>query len=401
MLWQHYVFRRGEGVHELWEPLFARRTIRLLYIAGRGFDVRAQAAMRECVASLRSAGATVEHAELVLVGFSGYQLDASLLDLTEENAQALESIFAALGPTQTITIRNGLSGEEEDVGASQAIRAGVNAVLQLLDSQTDIILDVSSLPRVVYLALMTNILDRLIPDKTIPGALAAQHVNFQVLVAEDAALDAQIFAEDPSSDPVLVPGFSSAVQAESVQDWPLVWFPILGEHRVNQLQQIMRSNLIPDQAEICPVLPHPSRNPRRADRLLVEYKEPLFEKRETPTSNILYVHESQPFEAYRQLLQAMDRYRNSLRILGGCRLVVTPLGSKLITLGAGLACFEVRPANLAAQYGIAIPHAEPTRYVADATALRRSTPEISVLLLTGEAYGTEPVGTADSPNICG
>src|SRR5262245_43449490 len=40
MLWKHYVYRRGDGVHELWEPLFKRRPMRLLYIAGKGFDVR-------------------------------------------------------------------------------------------------------------------------------------------------------------------------------------------------------------------------------------------------------------------------------------------------------------------------------------------------------------------------
>jgi hypothetical protein len=385
MLWQHYVFRRGEGVHELWEPLFARRVVRLLYIAGRGFDVRAQSAMREYVTSIRASGSTVENAELLLVGFSGYQLDSTLVELTEENAGALQGIFSDLGDTEIITIGDAEPGDD-DIGAAQAIRAGVNTVLKRVRDQTDIVLDVSSLPRVVYLALMTNILDRLVPDKNANDALFSKNVNFQVLVAEDAALDAQIHAEDPSSDPVLVPGFSSAVQAESVQDWPLVWFPILGEHRVNQLLQIMKSNVIPGEAEICPVLPHPSRNPRRADRLLVEYKEPLFDKRETPIGNILYAHESQPFEAYRQLLQAMHRYRNSLRIMGGCRLVVTPLGSKLITLGAGLACFEMRPADLTARYGIAIPHAEPTRYVADVGALRNSKPEVSALLLTGEAY---------------
>jgi hypothetical protein len=67
-------------------------------------------------------------------------------------------------------------------------------------------------------------------------------------------------------------------------------------------------------------------------------------------------------------------------------LVVTPLGSKLITLGAGLACFEMRPEDLSAQYGVAIPHAEPTRYVASVEALTTSKPEISALLLTGDAY---------------
>ena len=293
--------------------------------------------------------------------------------------------FAALGATEHITISSSTT-DGDDITASQALRQGTDAVLKHVTNQTDIILDVSSLPRVVYLALLTSLLNRLVPNKTSPGALAASQVNLQVLVAEDAELDASIRAEDPSNDPVLIPGFSSALQAESVQEWPLVWVPILGEHRVNQLQQIMKSNVIPDEAEICPIVPHPSRNPRRADRLLVEYKEPLFEKRETPTSNIIYAHESHPFEAYRQLLQAMQRYRRSMEVRGGCRLVVTPLGSKRITIGAGLACFEMRPSDLNAKYRVAIPHAEPMRYIAAVDALTNSRPEISALLLTGEAY---------------
>jgi hypothetical protein len=184
----------------------------------------------------------------------------------------------------------------------------------------------------------------------------------------------------------MIPGFSGAMHAESVRDWPLVWFPILGENRVSQLQKLMTLAEIPDSAEICPVLPHPSFNPRRADDLLVEYTTPLFESRKTPTTNILHVHESNPFEAYRQLLRAMQRYKDSMKVLGGCRLVVTPLGSKLVTLGAGLACFEMRPADLNAKYGVAIPHAEPKRYMASVSDLKGSKPEISALLLTGEAY---------------
>jgi hypothetical protein len=385
MLWEHYVFRRGKEVHELWDPLFERRPIRLLYIAGRGFDIRAQTVMRECVRGIQAAGSSVVEAKLLLVGIAGYELDQSLIDLTEDNARELERIFSAIGHATTISMGTSRIGDD-DVSASQALRVGTDAVLKHVGQQTDIVLDVSSLPRVVYLALMTSILNRLVPDKGAPEALAAGGINLQVLVAEDANLDAQILAEDPSNDPVLVPGFASGVQAESVQEWPLVWFPILGEHRVNQLKQVMRSNLIPDEAEICAVVPHPSRNPRRADRLLIEYKEPLFDKRQTPTSNILYAHESQPFEAYRQLLQAMERYRQSLSILGGCRIVVTPLGSKLITLGAGLACFEMRPESAAANYRVAIPHAEPMRYVATVDALRQSNPEICCLLLTGTAY---------------
>ena len=145
---------------------------------------------------------------------------------------------------------------------------------------------------------------------------------------------------------------------------------------------------IPEWAEVCPILPHPSRNPRRGDQLLVEY-ERLFAKRDTPLSNILLANEAQPFEAYRQLLEAMNRYRKTLGIIGGCRIVVTPLASKLITVGAALACYEMKIQSAADpdhRSSIAIPYAEPKRYEASVQSMLDSRPVISALLLTGDAY---------------
>ncbi len=390
MLWNYYVFRRGRDVHELWNQLFSPRSIRLLYIAGRGFDVRAIRVMEEFVSSVRVSGCRIENAQLLLVGFNGYTLDNEISQLTEENAEKLQSIFSYLGECQTITIEGSSDGENE-ISAGSALRLGTKKVLDEVTDQTDIVLDVSSLPRVVYLSLLTGLLKKLVPNKEAVdeiSPLTANGVNFQVIVGEDAALDGHIQAEDPSKDLILIPGFSSAFHAESTQDWPMVWFPILGEGRANQLQRVMSSAIIPNTAEICPVLPHPSRNPRRADNLLVEYIAPLFKSRKTPMSNILYAHESNPFETYRQLLGAMQRYRRSMTMMGGCRLVITPLGSKLITLGAGLACFEMQPSNLNRKFGVAIPHAEPTRYSASVDKLKMSKPDISVMLLTGEAYSS-------------
>lgn len=387
MLWDHYVFRRGNAVHDLWDSLLKNRSVRLVYIAGRGFDVRAQAVMREFVAGQQGSGRQTISAKLLLLEFHGYELDEAIVKLTEENATRLQDIFSPLGETVSVAARG--ADADDDASASDILRQRVRRVIEELDGATDIILDVSSLPRATYLALMTSVLSWLVPDKNVvkdtPHPLYAKGVNFQVLVAEDAKLDGLIKAEDPSNDLLNLPGFSGAWQAESVQDWPSVWFPVLGEGRVNQLEKIASS--IPTEAEVCPVVPHPSKDPRRADQLIVEYQEPLFDSRKTPTSNILYAHENQPFEAYRQLLNAMRRYIDSMTILGGCRLVVTPLGSKLITLGAGLACFEMRPAGADEKYGVAIPHAEPRRYSTSIESLKNSKPEISVLLLTGEAYG--------------
>lgn len=387
MLWQHYVFRRGNGVYDLWDRLFENRPVRLLYIAGRGFDTRVLVVMKQFLRNLRSSGCRIEKAELVLISFTGYHLSDHLRIQTEANAQALHDFFKDIGTVSEVTVKASSAGED-DLSASNALNIGTIRVLErIVDyAHTDIILDVSSLPRVSYLALMTNILYELIPDRKAENPLWANGVNFQVLVAEDPELDAKIRSEEPSNDLVVIPGFSSALNVESFRDWPVVWFPILGEHRVSQLQKIMDSGWIPDFAEICPVLPYPSRNPRRADQLLIEYKAPLFDARSTPTTNILYAHESQPFEAYRQLYRAMDRYRESMAVIGGCRLLMTPLASKLITLGAGLACFETQPIDAAANYRVSIPYAEPTRYVVSPGAFEQSRSEISTMLLTGSAY---------------
>jgi hypothetical protein len=386
MLWQHYVLRRGSEIYPTWEMLYDRRAVNLLYITGCGFDVRNQIVIREFVQSIRESSATIENAKLLLVGFSGYQLDESLQNQTAINERVMKEIFSELGAP--IGVVFGSSNSTDDLSGSAAMRQGLEEVLEHLPGVTDVVLDVSSLPRVVYLSLLTGILSNLVPQKETSNALYAQGVTFQILAAEDAALDGKIQSEDPSNDLIYIPGFSAALQAESFQDWPLVWFPILGEGKASQLDKVM-NQVIPSNAEICPVLPHPSRDPRRADRLLEQYREVLFDTRETPTANILLAHEGHPFETYRQLLGAMIRYQKSLSIMGGCRLIVTPLASKLITIGAGLACFEMQPTDRSAPYRVAIPYVEPTRYVAAVRDLQESRPEIAALVLTGPAYNED------------
>jgi hypothetical protein len=140
--------------------------MRVLYITGRGFDVRAQVVMREYVASLQSAGRKVDSAKLLLVGFSGYELEKDVQALTDENAVALETIFSPLGSVETITMGGSSSyGDDDDIGASNSLRLGVRQVLLAVTDQTDIVLDVSSLPRVAYLALLTSLLEKLVPEK--------------------------------------------------------------------------------------------------------------------------------------------------------------------------------------------------------------------------------------------
>ena len=385
MLWQHYIFRRGSGVHDLWDELFDNRPVDLLYITGQGFDYRARLTLEQFVENIRSNSHRLASAELLLIAPEQYILSQELTEQTRENTESIRAIFADFGQVTIESLEAVIEFEDDEATASQGLRHGVAAVLTHTLGKTDVILDVSSLPRVAYLSIMTGVLKHLIPDVNAENALVAKGVNFQVIVAEDASLDSKIQSEDPGESLVSIPGFNAVLEAVSFRDWPLVWFPVLGENRIGQFEKVSDLAHIQSSDEIVPVLPHPSLNPRRADNLLIEYKQQLFDSLHTPTSNILFAHESHPFEAYRQILGAMRRYVSSLKMLGGCRILVTPLGSKMMTVATGLSCFEMRTDSFE-EYGVGIPYVNPKRYTASKSDLLETTPTLSVLLLTGEAY---------------
>ena len=61
--------------------------------------------------------------------------------------------------------------------------------------------------------------------------------------------------------------------------------------------------------------------------------------------NILHACEFNPFEAYKQVFGAIARYRFALRQLDGCKAYVSPLSSKLLSVGALLACYDHKSAS--------------------------------------------------------
>ena len=271
MLWENYVLAVGNQAHELWDSMYADREASILFISGIGFDTRGCLVLEAFLDNLKNSSSNVREAKLLLVDFSGYELEEALSTLTNSNEERMRNAFSEFGEIEEVSIRRSESGED-DLSPSMALKLGTERVTDhIINGVTDVILDVSSLPRIVYVSLMAGILRKLIPDFNAPNALYAGGVHFQVLVAEDPELDGEIQSLDPSNDTIFVPGFSSALHAESYNAWPLVWFPILGEGRVPQYEKI-KQDIESESLETCPVLPHPSRNPKRGDLLLIEYR---------------------------------------------------------------------------------------------------------------------------------
>ena len=106
--------------------------------------------------------------------------------------------------------------------------------------------------------------------------LACRHpaLNLFVIVAEDPGLDAAIQEEGVDERAEFMASFGGGFDEEATLV-PKVWIPMLGENRTTQFGRIM--DLVhPD--EVCPVLPSPSRNIRRADDIVIEYQRVLFDE---------------------------------------------------------------------------------------------------------------------------
>ena len=195
----------------------------------------------------------------------------------------------------------------------------------------DVVIDISAMPRVVAWSAIAKLIHDL--DA---ADVAGKNTNLHVVAAESVRTDLQATGSLMDEVTNLV-GFSGRLNAETTEHVPRVWFPVLGERQGERLQ-LIRNHLNPD--EICPVVPFPSRDPRRGDQILAGHIDLLFEDFRVEPSNILRASEFNPFEAYRQLFLAMDRYRRALTQLGGCKIYVSPLSSKLLSVGALLACYD-------------------------------------------------------------
>lgn len=162
--------------------------------------------------------------------------------------------------------------------------------------------------------------------------------NFFVVTAENASLDSHIKEFKPDAELSYVYGFKGGSELTSEKK-PTIWLPILGEGAAAQISAAYEK-ASPD--EICPVLPFPSRDPRRSDALLIEYHKLLFDGMDIEGQNIIYVAEQNPFQVYRTLFQTITDYNETLKVMKGCDIVISTFSSKLLSIGALLCAYEFK-----------------------------------------------------------
>lgn len=364
--WHLYHLRRGQGFLQFWsEHLNEER--RLLIFVGQGFDPRMRLG---CEAILRAGG--TGQRDCVLLDFDeGPDSPSRRYDaLTTRNRDDLLAMFNGRGEVRSHAFP--MTDGARRVGWKGAIESVPPP--EQLQTYSDLVVDVSALPRSVYFPLIGNLLHWVDEHRAV-GALP---VNLHVVVAEDAGLDKTIRDSGVDEAALYIHGFSGGLDLEATADRPIVWLPILGEGQHAKLERI-HELVSPD--EIAPVLPSPSASPRRPDDLLIEYRDLLFDQWRIEPSNVIYASEQNPFEAYRQLHRAVCQYDDALRVLGGCKAAISALSSKLLSVSALLAAYELKAAEL----NVGIAHVEVQGYeMEDGT--QSNGDELFNVWITGECY---------------
>ena len=213
-----------------------------------------------------------------------------------------------------------------EVNASKIVKSSITE----LESYSDIIIDVSALPQTIYLCIINTLFK-----------CSTDSQRIYIVVNENYTTDMLIEPAQAEETAHEVQGYSSpSEELNSV----IIWYPILGEVNKAYLEKYLSflKSHSRDVDEICPVVPFPSVNIRRADSIISQYSKTLFDDWGVDKKNIIYASETNPILVCNNLIQASESYRAALSPLGESKFVFSAITSKLMTIGMLLAAFDLK-----------------------------------------------------------
>lgn len=339
----YYFLRSGSQFVDFYKKYLERDGKNILFMLGLGFDPR-----------------TTSCLQTLLTVKSKSNLDCMVFDYSDD--------FSGREPMQSWLKRNEttldhliprdkwkkrqiqmMSGKEHIA----SIEASKKIEKDDLSGYTDIIMDISAMPVSVYFPIVRKILDWIKSNEL--KLENGKKVNLHMVVSENAHLDGLIKEIGVNETVTYMHKFVGTLQSEATQNLRKVWIPLLGEKKGTQLERI-NEEISPK--EISPIFPMPSKDPYRSKELLLEHRSFLFDTLEIDARDFIYVNEQNPFEVYRQIYHTAVSYYDSFDPLGGCHVVISPLSSKLMCVGALLAAYELQSNDM----NVGIVHVENQTY---------------------------------------
>lgn len=309
--WNDYVMFGGETeVLNFFKHYYQDRKGHLLFIIGKGFDPRMNNMLRLFLKTELSINLTC-----LLVDFPSSE-ESEYQEFIDRNIKEFENL--AVGHFDVESISANFS--EGSTKGNLLLRKKLETIS--FNDYSDVILDVSSLPKAVYFNIVKYVYDNVTDD---------HHTNVFVAASENVKIDESIQeARGDEVEPII--GFRADWDRTSTMNKNRVMICLLGEGKQDVLSYLFAKDNVSD---VYPVLPFPSDNPRRNDDLLLEYSRFLNKEFRVEPQNIIYAHESNPFELYRILSRFKREYGATLQLIPEEVVYhVAILTSKLLSIGA-------------------------------------------------------------------
>jgi len=327
-------------------------------VAAAGFDARS------CVMTELLARASKD-IDAIFIREERPAPDASLVERAHKNVATLQS---ALPRNQTISVE--VFGEGSAVVGGRTVASKLRSLYEpLIKGWTDVFIDATAFSVGIGFPLIKFFLEQ---------SARGTPRNVHVLIAADSATDDAV-APIASDSMTIVHGFGAGLSLYEAGQVAKLWLPQLAPKRAPMLDTIYRA-INPD--DVCPILPFPARRPRVSDELIRQYMTEFESTWEVDARDIVYSAENDPKDLYRTLVRMHKLWRSVFQDIGGSTLILSPLGSKAMALGALMAAYEL---NLAVTYVESEGFDSATVPSAPVDSL-----ELIHLWLAGDVYPDEP-----------
>ncbi|GLI39586.1 hypothetical protein KI811_16245 [Geobacter hydrogenophilus] len=334
---------------------FSETHRKVLLIAGAGFDPRA----KENVLALHEI--LGNRLECIFIKEERPEPDPKLVQKANENLDQLTSIY----PASTVIAIDIFADDNAVVG-------GINIIKSLqdisIDGFTDLIVDFSALSIGVSFPIVKCFFDLIVRDEL--------KVNIHLLVISNPSMDGMICSV-PNDRATEIRGFARSDRLYGEADKAKLWLPQLSGGRKEVLRRI-HDSVVPH--DVCPIVPFPSGDVKKGDNIVIDFITELESEWRVDKRNYVYADENQPLDIYRTILKIDDQRRPVFQTFGGSVIILSPLGSKLLAIGALMAALERK---------FPIVYVEALEYTVDwekVDLLQTDTSKKAHIWLYGEAY---------------
>lgn len=256
-----------------------------------------------------------------------------LQEMAEQNRELLVSAITARGKSfQFVEVP--IVADDTAIIAGRSAAAACSSLMK--DPYTDVIVDATSMSRGVCFPVVKTAYAR---------ADGAPRFNAHVVVAGRS--ESSIVVTPMSSEaPEYMHGFRADMGIEGTEDAIKLWLPQLSENNSKSLNLIYEK-LSPD--EVSPILPFPSHDPLRGDRLMREYQARVLEEWDVNLKNVIYAHESDPNDVYNTICRIHSTRQEAFEraVTRPTRTILSPSGTRIGSLGMLFAALRL---NLPVMY---------------------------------------------------